>query len=204
MNLRCPMCGTEMTERDKCPKCGLHLETMKPRAQVGWFEKRTRALKALNRKDRLIYLGVSALIVITVSFWLTSMFTPPTIPNFELQVKNCLYNPSTGSFSVSGTFGIQVPREYYYSLVFVSITDGNKTITRFSDLGSTSVTFHVSQWRPDMGTDWTFLIGEGVTLESKNVQLTIGYAISYGRGQYASPDVLETGTEVFLVNVEDA
>ena len=53
-----------------------------------------------------------------------------------------------------------------------------------------------------MGTDWTFLIGEGVTLESKNVQLTIGYAISYGGSLYAPPDVLERGTEVFSVDVQ--
>ncbi len=159
-------------------------------------------LKALSRKDRLIYLGVSALIVIMVSFWLASMFTPPTIPDFELQVNDWHYNPLVGSFLVSGTIGMEVPAKYSYNLHLVSITDGNKTITHFSDLGSTSVTFYVRQWRPDMGTDWTFLIGEGVTLESKNVQLTIGYAISYGRGQYASPDVLERGTEVFSVNVQ--
>jgi len=161
-------------------------------------------LKALNRKDRLIYLGVSALIVIIISFFLAGMFTPPTIPDFELQVNDVYYNPSIGSFRVSGTIGIKVPPKYWYNLYLSSITDGNKTITRFSDLGSTSVTFHVTQWRPDMGTDWTFLIGEGVTLESKNVQLTIKYVISYGSNPYVSPDVLERGSEVFSVNVEDA
>ena len=160
--------------------------------------------KALNRKNTLVYLGVSALVVIIVSFELASMFTPPTIPNFELQVMEASYVPSAGSFRVSGTIGIKVPPKYHYDLYLVSITDGDKTITRFSDLGSTNVNFQVSQWRPDMGTNWIFLIGEGVTLESKNVQLTIGYVISYGDGRDVPPDVLERGTEIFSVNIENA
>ncbi len=39
-------------------------------------------------------------------------------------------------------------------------------------------------------------------MDSKNVQLTLGYAISYGGGRDLPPDVLERGTEVLSVNVE--
>ena len=161
-------------------------------------------LKALRRKRLIIYLGVSALTVTIISFFLAGMFTPLTIPNFELQVNDLHYNPDIGSLTVSGTIGMKVPTKYEYRLELVSITDGNETITSFSDLGSTSITFHVSFGRPDMGTDWTFLIGEGITLESKVVQLTFGYEIRYDRSIYAPSDVLETGTEVFSVNVENA
>ncbi len=160
-------------------------------------------LKALNLKERKIYFGVFALIFIIVYFLLSSLFAPPSIPDFELQVNDWHYNPLVGSFIISGTIGMKVPPKYEYKLELVSITDGNESTTSFSDLGSTSVTFEVSLWNTERaGPDWTFLIGEGIALESKNVQLTLAYEIRYGGSIYAPPDVLETGTEVFSVNIE--
>jgi len=164
-------------------------------------------LKALNRKDYLIIcFSVSALLVIFAYLLLTNIFIPPTIPDFELQVKNCLYNPSTGSFSVSGTFGIQVPREYYYSLAFVSIIDGNQTIDvrnrGFCAEYFSSHSLYPSPGGYPAGPDWHFYILKGITLESKNVQLTFKYTIGYGIA--TQQKVLERGTEVFSVNVENA
>ena len=50
-----------------------------------------------------------------------------------------------------------------------------------------------------MGPDWHFYILEGVTLESKSLQLTFEYKIKHRDGE--NYIVLERGTEVFSVNV---
>ncbi len=163
-------------------------------------------LKASNRKNLVKYLGVSAIVIITVSFFLANFFLPPSIPDFELQVNEVDYNPSIGSIRVSGTIGNKVPSGYSYLLTFLSITDGNKTIILDPSYeghgGTVTIIFKVSQWRPDMGTDWTFLMTQRIALDSKNVQLTFAYEITIDRSIYAPHDVLEKGTEVFTVNVE--
>ncbi len=162
-------------------------------------------LKASSRKRLVTYLGVSAIVIIIASFALVNFILPPFIPDFELQVNEWRYEPSIGSFRVSGTIGNEVPSGYSYLLTFLSITDGNKTIILDPSYeghgGTVSIRFKVSQWHPDMGTDWTFLMTQRITLESKNVQLTFGYEISNDRGIVPS-DVLEKGTEVFSVNLE--
>jgi hypothetical protein len=159
-------------------------------------------LKALSRKRLVIYLGISALVIIVVSFVLVDVFLPPTVPDFELQVKDWQYNPSIGSFRVSGTIGIEVPAGYSYRLTFLSITDGNKTIILDPSYeghgGTTSILFRVALWSGDpVGPDWTFLLTQRITLESKNVQLTFEYEI-----WHRDHDLLGEGTEVFSVNVE--
>jgi hypothetical protein len=154
-------------------------------------------LKDLTRKDCLKYLGLSALIFIIVYPMLASIFTPPTVPDFELQVNDWYYNPSIGSFQVSGTLGIQVPRGYYYRLTFVSIIDGNKTIVvRDIEDALGFILFGGTRVDPD----WAFLLTQGITLDSKNVQLTFEYKIKHRSGENSI--VLERGTEVFSVNVK--
>ena len=160
-----------------------------------------RRLKAVNRKNCLLYLGVFGFLGILAYSMLTNIFFTPTVPDFELQVKDCYYNPSIGSFRVSGTFGIQVPDGYSFRLSFISITDGNKTIILNPESeghgGAISILFRPSFWSHGVraGPDWTFLLTQRITLESKNVQLTFEYEIRY------HDHVLETGVEVFSVNV---
>ncbi len=97
---------------------------------------------------------------------------------------------------MSGTIGIQIPNRYSYLLKFVSITDGNKTIALSEYMyGPTYTTFGGYG-----GPDWGFLLTQGITLESKVVQLTFEYKISHGGG--GDYIVLERGTKVFSVNVE--
>jgi hypothetical protein len=106
---------------------------------------------------------------------------------------------------VSGTFGIQVPRDYSYYLEFVSITDGNKIIGVRNHGGFwgkvfTSWNLYPSSESGQAGPDWHFYILKGITLESKNIQLTFKYSIGYGLSD--NRKVLERGTELFSVNVE--
>jgi hypothetical protein len=162
--------------------------------------------KAVNRKDYLIKcFSISALLVIIAYFMLTNLFITPTLPAFDLQIKDCYYNSSTGYFSVWGTFGIQVPRDYKYYLGFVSITDGNTTIDVRDYHGlwgkefSCASTFPAHGCYPE-GPDWHFYIVGGLTLESKNVQLTFEYSIRHGWSDASK--VLERGTKVFSVSVE--
>jgi hypothetical protein len=157
-------------------------------------------LKALSRKRLVIYLGVSALLVIIIYSIPTHFFLPPTVPDFELQVTDWDYNPSIGTFRVSGTTGIQVPPSYRYRLNFVSITDGNKTIIlnyeKHGGIISIELKTSLRNTRA-RGPDWAFLLTQGIILESKNIQLTFEYEI-----RHEHYGVLETGTEVFSVNVE--
>jgi hypothetical protein len=133
---------------------------------------------------------------------LVNFILPPTIPDFELQVTDVDYNPSSNSFRASGTIGIEVPTGYSYRLTFLSITDGNKTIILDPSYkghgGTISILFRVALWSGDpVGPDWTFLLTQRITLESKNVQLTFEYEIRHN-----DSNVLEKGTEVITVNVE--
>ncbi len=106
---------------------------------------------------------------------------------------------------MSGTFGIQVPRDYSYYLEFVSITDGNKIIGvrnygGFWGEEFTSWSVYPSGESGQAGPDWHFYILKGITLESEVVQLTFEYVIGYGLSDNRKD--LERGTEVFSVNVE--
>ena len=159
-------------------------------------------LKASNRKNLLMYLGVSALIVIIVYPILNHFFLPPTVPNFELQVNDVYYNPSIGFFRVSGTIGIQVPTGYLYRLRFVSITDGNNTIILNYKKHGGAVSFEFEanlRNTKARGPDWAFLLTQGITLESKNLQLNFRYEICHRMYGYK---IMKEGTEVFSVRIE--
>jgi len=157
-----------------------------------------------NRKNCLIYLGVSTLFILFGYVVVANALAPPTLPAFDLQIKDCYYNASTGYFSVWGTFGIQVPKGYNYYLRFVSITDGNTIIDVSYYRGFKSKVFGSYALYPSPeayqeGHDWHFYIPSGITLASTNLHLTFGYSISYGQSE--NRQVLETGTKTFPVSV---
>ena len=87
----------------------------------------------------------------------------------------------------------------------VSITDGNTTIDvrrhhgYWSKAFSCASTFPAHGCYPE-GPDWHFYIVGGITLESKNMQLTFEYSIRHGWSD--AWKVLERGTKVFSVSVE--
>jgi hypothetical protein len=173
----------------------------KPRIELLGISGR---LKAFNRKNRLLYLGASTIFILFGCIIVANTLAPPTLPAFNLQIKDCYYNASTEYFSVWGTFGIQVPKGYNYYLRFVSITDGNTIIDVSNYRGLKSKVFGSYALYPSPeayqeGPDWHFYIPSDITLASTNLHLTFGYSISYGQSE--NRQVLETGTKTFPVSV---
>jgi hypothetical protein len=151
---------------------------------------------SFNREDGLALLGAFAFLILFASPTVASYLSLPPPPIFTLQVEDGYYLPENGVFKVSGTLGTPVPSDYTYTLIFVAIKEGTKTIrVRDYKHGMWYIPFGGRR----EGPEWTFILLNGIQLASQSVQLTFEYRIGHWRGETWTQ--LEQGTAMFSMTV---